>query len=115
MVMQLTDSIHDLDVGRVFSIGRRANASIHCLKATVWLTEEGLAEDVVLGPGECYRVRGNGQVVISALGETARFSVSARLGFPARVMAALRGRFGRFSTPCAICANSADCTTNGLL
>lgn len=45
-----------------------------CEQGRVWLTEEGIGEDVTLEAGACYRVRGDGKLLLEAAG-------SARLRF----------------------------------
>lgn len=45
-----------------------AGHTLLCSEGRVWLTEEGLAEDVVLQAGEHYRVRGEGKLLIESVG-----------------------------------------------
>jgi hypothetical protein len=37
----------------------------------VWITEENQARDVILGPGECYRLRHPGIALVNSLGRGA--------------------------------------------
>lgn len=68
----------------------------------LWLTEQGLPEDVILGPGECWRLRAEGRVVVQADSasrfELARPHARWRIGPRERIAAfgaALRGLFAR--------------------
>ena len=99
MVSLLTDNIYDLNLGVAFSLDRAQHRTIRCIEAHLWLTQEGLAEDIVLVPGECCKIRTAGRVVMQALTSTARFTISPETGGIARVIDVLRGYWMRlFST-----------------
>ena len=76
MVSLLTDEIHDLDRNGVFALDRAHGRTIRSVEAALWLTQEGMSEDIVLTPGKCYRIKTNGRVVVAALGERTSFAVS---------------------------------------
>ena len=42
-------------------------ARVVCLSGALWLTQEGLAEDVILEPGESLRVASRGLTLVTAL------------------------------------------------
>lgn len=41
------------------------------LEGWVWITEENQVRDVILGPGECYRLRHPGVALVNSLGRGA--------------------------------------------
>jgi hypothetical protein len=45
-----------------------AGATVCAVEGTVWITEENQARDVVLAPGECYRLRQAGLAIVNSLG-----------------------------------------------
>lgn len=80
MVPVLTDDIHDLEKGQAFSIDRAYLRTVRSIEAHLWLTQEGLAEDFVLAPGDCCIIRTKGRVAMEALDGRARFAVSRHAG-----------------------------------
>jgi Protein of unknown function (DUF2917) len=64
--------------GAVWSrkLGRARGLAVHCDKGSLWVTQEGLADDCVLTSGETARLRGPGLVVVSAFGQAGIASVS---------------------------------------
>jgi len=78
MVPVLTDEIHDLDIEQAFSLDRVYKCSVRGIEGHLWLTQEGLAEDIVLAPGDCCTIRTKGRVAMEALDGRARFAVSRR-------------------------------------
>ena len=104
MVSLLTDEIYDLDRNGVFSLDRAQGRTIRSVDAALWLTQEGMAGDVVLTPGKCYRIGTKGRVVVAALGDRARFAVSPPTGSTVvRLVAYLRGLWKRSQTKPAPC------------
>ena len=111
MVSLLTDEIHDLDRNGVFSLDRAHGRTIRSVEAALWLTQEGMSGDVVLTAGKCYRIATKGRVVVVALGDRARFAVSAPLGSAvARLAERVRGFWRRSPTrpPSLLRANRAS-------
>lgn len=90
MVTRLTDNIYSLDMGLADSINQARNKTIRCIESHLWLTEAGLAEDVVLAPNESYKPKGSGLVAIQALGGTAKYSISTSPSRVDRLIQALR-------------------------
>jgi hypothetical protein len=76
MVPVLTDEIHDLDIEQAFSLDRIDRCTIRGIEGQIWLTQEGLTEDLVLAPGDCCTIRTRGRVAMEALDGPARFAVS---------------------------------------
>ena len=96
MVPLLTYEIHDLDGNGAFSLDRAHGRTIRSVEAALWLTQEGMIEDIFLTPGKCYRIETKGRVVVAALGDRARFAVSPSVGNAmARLADRLRGFWRR--------------------
>jgi hypothetical protein len=53
-------------------------ASINCADGAVWITQDGLAEDVVLYPGEQFAPQPLGKVVVQPLTPAATIAVKFR-------------------------------------
>jgi hypothetical protein len=65
--------------------------SVRVRSGRLWLTEQGLPDDVFLGPGDAWRLCGNGRVVVEA-DATSRFELvgpRAQWRFAPRVDGAL--------------------------
>jgi hypothetical protein len=56
--------------------GDRMGRMIESREGTVWLTQTGSSEDVVLSAGDRYEVNPRGRVVIQCLGSRARLRVA---------------------------------------
>ncbi len=95
MATRLTDNIYDLDMGLALAIDRAHHKTIRCVEARLWITQEGLAEDFILAPGECFKPRGTGRVVIAALVSNARFAISTQPGWTRRFADTVRGFWRR--------------------
>ena len=111
MVSLLTDEIHDLDRNGVFALDRAHGRAIRSVEAALWLTQEGMSEDIVLTPGKCYRIKTNGRGVVAAVGERARFAVSPPVSSAmVRFANRLRRLWGRLPTrqASALSANRAS-------
>ena len=91
MVSLLTDKIYDLNMGVAFAIDRAHDRTVRCVEAHLWLTQEGLVEDIILAPGECYKIKSKGRVVMEALTGKSRFVISASTGWVSRFIRSLRG------------------------
>lgn len=55
-----------LDAGRLMVRTGLDGHALLCAEGSIWLTEEGFAEDVVLQAGDCYFVRGSGKLLLEA-------------------------------------------------
>ena len=65
-----------LDAGAIHAIDDPAEvAAIRCTAGAVWVTQAGLADDVVLEAGESFRPREDGKVVVQALTPAAAVSI----------------------------------------
>ena len=59
----------NLEVRRqqVLSLRDAAGVSLRCTRGSLWLTQEGGAQDIVLAPGECFTVERDGLTLVCAL------------------------------------------------
>jgi Protein of unknown function (DUF2917) len=59
----------NLEVRReqVLSLRDAAGARLRCTRGSLWLTQEGGGQDIVLTPGECFTVEHDGLTLVSAL------------------------------------------------
>lgn len=57
------------DRGIIAVENARSGGEVRCMGGTVWITQSGMAADVLLAAGESWRIDGRGKVVIEALGE----------------------------------------------
>lgn len=62
--------------GSVLTLRRAPGTRIVCDAGRLWLTEEGVAADFVLAPGQAYAVRGAGRVVVEAVAGDARIHLA---------------------------------------
>lgn len=68
-----------LDVHDFVHLVGRAGATVGCVSGTLWITRDGSWHDVVLQPGQVYRVADTARVLVCGLGPSvARVSVPAR-------------------------------------
>lgn len=52
---------------------------VHCLAGTLWITVNGVADDIYLLSGQSYRIPGNGLTLIESIGNgRARLEISAQ-------------------------------------
>ncbi len=75
---------YDLASGKVLPLQTAKGVEIRSTLGRLWVTEEGTTGDHFLRPGERYRIRGAGRVVIEAL-DTSRVEISAPVALPARI------------------------------
>lgn len=96
MVPALTDEIHDLDIGRAFSLDGVEQCTIRSVKSRLWVTQEGMRDDIVLAPGDCITIRTKGRVAMEALDGQARFAVSRKPGSKRSLGGRLYALWARF-------------------
>lgn len=59
----------DLQRGELLSLRRGAGRTVTAHAGSVWITEEGRLDDVVLGPGESVTLDRGGLALIEAIGD----------------------------------------------
>lgn len=85
MVSGLTDSYISLGPNVAMSLVRQRQQTIRCVEDHLWLTQEGLTDDILLAPGQTITLRGRGRIVAQAVYGRARFVVSVSKN-PARAL-----------------------------
>lgn len=58
---------HELAKCELLALDRAKGHLLTCASGQVWITIEGCHEDIILGPGESWRVDDSGSVVVSAV------------------------------------------------
>ena len=103
MVMRLTDSLITIDDGQAISLQRRNVTTIRCIERQLWLSQEGLANDIVLSQGESVTLRAHGRIVVQSLQGRALFMVKrpiSALASISRAAARLITSIRHVSRPC---------------
>ncbi|HLA36393.1 MAG TPA: DUF2917 domain-containing protein [Rhodocyclaceae bacterium] len=67
MQLSLQHGVFQLDADRPLAVRRAKGVWIECLAGRIWLTVEGNVGDIVLAPGEFYRVENNGLTLVEGL------------------------------------------------
>jgi hypothetical protein len=62
-----TSAVHALGRNRPLSLHLVHGTRVRALSGTLWLTQEGLGEDVMLAPGERFDVKRKGLIVMNAV------------------------------------------------
>ena len=57
----------ELADGELLSLDRIRDRELACRSGELWITVDGRAEDIILGPGQQWQAEGNAPVVVSAL------------------------------------------------
>lgn len=74
-----------LETGEAVSLVHAKDCDLQCVDGTIWVTEEQGGEDIVLKPGECHHVAGEGRVVVQSLapegGAHCRLQLAMRRGW----------------------------------
>lgn len=67
--MMISFNEANLEVRReqVLSLRDAAGVRLRCTRGSLWLTQEGGGQDIVLEPGECFTVERDGLTLVSAL------------------------------------------------
>lgn len=55
--------------GQTLRVTGASGQEVRCAQGSVWITEQGLPQDVVLESGRSYRLRRNGLALVHAFGE----------------------------------------------
>ena len=68
MRIELNTGALRLERGQTLRVIDAAGSTICASGAAVWITEENRPHDIVVEPGDCYRLASRGVAVIEALG-----------------------------------------------
>ena len=66
MNLELASAALSLASGQTMKVHDGAGSTICARKGTVWITEENSRSDVLLSPGQCFRLEKKGTVVLQA-------------------------------------------------
>ncbi|MBI2319560.1 MAG: DUF2917 domain-containing protein [Betaproteobacteria bacterium] len=67
----------EIDRAQPLSVRLPAGFAVHCIAGQVWLTQEGLLDDILLAAGNEFAVQARGLVVMSGIGGAALVYLSA--------------------------------------
>lgn len=67
MVLQLDQPVLALEPGQVVTLDDAAGTRIEARSGTVWVTEEGDADDHIVAPGQSLVVTHDGRTLVQAL------------------------------------------------
>ena len=65
-----------LDPGQSLKVLNGAGSKVCALEGSIWITEENELRDVVLEPGNCYRLLRPGTAIVYALGGSASVALN---------------------------------------
>ena len=77
MMMTFNEANFEVRREQVLSLRDAAGAKLRCTRGSLWLTQEGGGQDIVLAPGECFTVERDGLTLVSALKEGSVLIASA--------------------------------------
>ncbi len=66
MRIDLSDQTIELAADRSIVLHGARNAQIVCIRGRIWITEDPLRNDVVLGTGQSHLVRGTGKTLVTS-------------------------------------------------
>jgi len=69
MRIELQSGALRLARGQTLKMVDAQGSTIQCSEGTLWITEEQLQKDVVLGPGGAYQLRNPGLALVHAFGD----------------------------------------------
>lgn len=96
MSIELTHGKLTLNAHGVALLTRARGVRVTAQRGTAWLTIDGVREDVVLDPGDTYRIDSDRDVVISAIVGPVEVALHAPAPAAESTLASrLRERFGR--------------------
>src|SRR5450631_780563 len=78
-IMMISFDEANLEVRRqqVLSLRDASGVRLRCTRGSLWVTQEGGGQDIVLAPGECFTVERDGLTMVSALKEGSVLIASA--------------------------------------
>ena len=76
MQIELRSGAVRLDPNQTLKVVDGAGSTVCAVEGSVWITEENHPHDIVLEPGNCYRLRHPGTALVNSLGGAAAVSLS---------------------------------------
>jgi len=77
MMMYFNEANLEVRREQVLSLRGAAGVRLRCTRGSLWLTQEGGGQDIVLAPGECFTIERDGLTLVSALKEGSVLIASA--------------------------------------
>ena len=68
MQLELKEGAVRLAANQTLKLVDGAGSTVCAVEGSVWITEENQPRDIVLEPGNCYRLKHRGLAIINALG-----------------------------------------------
>ena len=69
MNLELASAALRLHAGQTMTVRDGAGSTICAREGTIWLTEENSSKDVLLSPGQCFRLQKSGTAVLQAFND----------------------------------------------
>jgi len=69
MRIEVDDGVLRLVPKQTLKVRDAAGTTVSCREGTIWITEERNQRDVILGPGNRYRLKASGLTLLHAFGE----------------------------------------------
>ena len=76
MQIELRSGAVRLGPNQTLKVVDGAGSTVCAVEGAVWITEENQPRDIVLEPGNCYRLRHRGTALVNSLGGTAAISLN---------------------------------------
>ncbi|HEY1287839.1 MAG TPA: DUF2917 domain-containing protein [Burkholderiales bacterium] len=76
MQIELGSGAVKLGPNQTLKVVDAVGATLCALEGALWITEENQANDIVLEPGNCYRLQHPGTTLVNSLGGAAAVSLS---------------------------------------
>src|SRR5450759_3337570 len=67
MMMTFNEANFEVRREQVLSLRDAAGTRLRCTRGSLWLTQDGGGQDIVLAPGECFTVERDGLTLVNAL------------------------------------------------
>jgi len=76
MTLQLKKGAVRLAPNETLKVVDGAGSTVSAIEGSVWITEENQPNDIVLAPGESYRLRQRGVALVNSLGGSAAVALA---------------------------------------
>ena len=76
MQIELRTGAVQLGPNQTLKVVDGAGSTLCALEGALWITEENQAQDIILEPGNCYRLRHPGTTLVNSLGGVAAVSLN---------------------------------------
>jgi hypothetical protein len=76
MTLQLTKGAVRLGPNQTLKVVDGKGSTVSAIEGSVWITEENQPNDIVLAPGDSYRLRKSGVALVNSLGGAAAVALA---------------------------------------